>query len=191
MADITILSIIYNKTLAVVLGDKESYLIIMKRADYITKMQTMIGDGVTCGVYGPATDNTLKDFKTFCDFLYRNFKDHPKYEKMLPISNQPVRLYGIAKTHKFASPDILTTEKSKFPPIIAQTGTYTYNAAKITAEYLKPLVDEKPYIIRNTQDSPFILKAEPELETDKEYVLYDVESLFTNTPVRETIKLQP
>ena len=89
-------------------------------------MQTMIDDGITCGVYTPRTDNTLKDLKTFGDFLYCNLKDHPKYEKMLPILKQPERLYGTAKTHKFASPDIITTEKLKFRPIIAQTGTYTY-----------------------------------------------------------------
>ena len=63
----------------------------------------MIDDGITCGVYTSATDNTLKDLKTFRDFLYRNFKDHPKYDKMLPTSNQAGQLYGIAKTHKFAS----------------------------------------------------------------------------------------
>ena len=75
-------------------------------------MQTMIDDGITYGVYAPATDNKLTDLKTFRDFLY--FKDHPKYEKMLPTSNQHARLYGAAKTHKFASPDIITTEILKF-----------------------------------------------------------------------------
>ena len=130
-------------------------------------------DGITCGVYKPTTDNTLKDLKTFRDFLYRDFKDHLKNEKMLPILNQPVRLYGTAKTHKFASPNIITTGKLKFRPIIAQNGTY------------KLLVDENPYIIRNTQDFPSILKVKPPLETDEEYVSNDVESLFTNIPVRD------
>ena len=64
--------IINDKTLAVVPGDKDSCVIIMRIA---------------------------------------NFKDHPKYQKMLPTSNQPARLYGTAKAHKFASPHIITTEK--------------------------------------------------------------------------------
>ena len=102
---------------------------------------------------------------------------------MLPTSNQPARLYGTAKTYKSASPDIITTEKLKFRPIIAQNGTYTYNAAQVIAEYLKPLVDENPYIIRNTQDFPSILKAEPPLEMDEEYLSYDVKSLFTNETI--------
>ena len=32
-------------------------------------MQAMIDDGITCGAYTPATDNTVKDLKTFSDFL--------------------------------------------------------------------------------------------------------------------------
>ena len=69
-------------------------------------MQAMIDDGITTGVYKPTTDNTLKDLKTLHDFIYRNFKNHPKYKKMLPTSNQPARLSGTAKAHKFTSPDI-------------------------------------------------------------------------------------
>ena len=102
---------------------------------------------------------------------------------MLQTSNQPARLYGTAKTHKSASPDIITIEKLKFCPIIAQNGTYTYNAVQVIAEYLKPLVDENPYILRNRQDFPSILKAEPALETNEEYVSYDAESLFTNETI--------
>ena len=97
-------------------------------------------------------------------------------------------LYGSVKTHNCASPDIITTEKLKFRLILGQTGTYTYNAAQVTAEHLKPLTDdENPYIIHNTQEFSSIIKAEPPLETDEEYVSYNAESMFTNIPVRETI----
>ena len=67
----------------------------------------MIDDSITCGVYITTTDNTLKNLKTFRDFLYRNFKDHLKYEKILLTSNQPAQLYGSAKTHKLHSTDII------------------------------------------------------------------------------------
>ena len=75
----------------------------------------------------------------------------------------------------------------KFHPIIAQTGTYTYNVAQAIAKYLKPLCSENNYIIRNTQEFPMPLKQQNPLLPDKEYVSYDVESLFTNVPVHETI----
>ena len=50
---------------------------------------------------------------------------------MQPDSNQPATLYGTAKTHKFQSLEDITVVNLKFRPIIAQTGTSTYNAAKV------------------------------------------------------------
>ena len=60
---------INDKTLATVPGDKDSCVILMKKADYKAKMQTMTEDGIACGLYKPTTENTLKDLKAFCDFL--------------------------------------------------------------------------------------------------------------------------
>ena len=103
--------------------------------------------------------------------------------------NQPGQLYGTAKTHKFTNIDEITIDNLKFRPIIAQTGTYTYNAAQVIAKYLKPLCSGNNYIIRNTQEFPMshVLKQQDPLLPDEEYVSYDVESLFTNVPVHETI----
>ena len=46
----------------------------------------------------------------------------------------------------------------------------------------------KSYIITNTQHFPDMIKQQPPLKGNEEYVSYDVESLFTNVPVRETIE---
>ena len=69
---------------------------------------------------------------------------------MLPKSNQPGQLYGTAKTHKCNSIDDISLENLKLRPIIAQSGSYTYNAAQVTADYLKPLCSDNDYITRNT-----------------------------------------
>ena len=92
------------------------------------------------------------------------------------------------KTNKFDSTNTNSIEELKFCPIIAQTGTYTYDAALSIAEYLKPLCDENPHIIRNTQDFLNLLKDKPPLEPDEEYLLYDVESLLTNILIKDTIE---
>ena len=42
---------------------------------------------------------------------------------MYPHSNQPVKLYGKAKTHKFNHMQEISQEKLKFRLIIDQTGT--------------------------------------------------------------------
>ena len=74
---------------------------------------------------------------------------------------------------------------SKFRPIIDQTGTMTYNAAKVISDHLKPLCKNK-YTINDTLSFADMLKRLPPLPDD-EYVSYDVVSLFTNIPLDETI----
>ena len=106
---------------------------------------------------------------------------------MRPVSNQFGRIYATAKTHKFNPLDDINVNNLKFRPIISQIGTYTYNAAKVIAEYLKPLCSNQ-YKISDTQEFASLIKDQAPLNDDEEYVSYDVDSLFTNIPVAETIK---
>ena len=100
----------------------------MKKPDYVTKLDTMIDDGIMRG-------NTLKELSRFQDFLYRNFHNYERYKDMQPDSNQLVRLYGTAKTHKFKTLEDITVASLKYRPIIDQTGEFTYNAAKVISDY--------------------------------------------------------
>ena len=127
--------LIKNDTLVVILGDKASCVIIMDKVDYVTKMEEMIKNGIQKGVYVETEDNTLRDLKHFQDFLYRNFKNNEHYNKMYPTSNQPAQLYGTAKTHKHENIDGINVQYLNFRPIIAQTGTCTYNAAQVISNY--------------------------------------------------------
>ena len=64
----------------------------------------MIDEGIKNGIFTPTEDNTLNDLRKFQDLLQRNFKDKfTIYEDMIPVSNQPGRIYTTAKTHKFSS----------------------------------------------------------------------------------------
>ena len=105
---------------------------------------------------------------------------------MRPVSNQSGRLYATVKTHKFTLLDEIIIEKLKFRPIISQVGTYTNNATKVIANYLKPFCQSE-YKINGTQSFPSMLKDQKPLNPNEEYVSYDVDSLFTNIPVDETI----
>ena len=178
---------IQNKDVVVVKGDKDSSVVIMNKLDYLSKLQAMIDDGIKNGTYVETTDNTLQDLSRFQDFLYRNFyKKYSRYDDMYPSSNQPARLYGTAKTHKFENLKDISVEKLKFRPIIDQTGTFTYNTAKVISDYLRPLCKNE-YSINDTQKFPEMLSSIPPLQDDEEDVSYDVESLFTNIPIQETI----
>lgn len=57
-----------------------------------------------------------------------------------------------------------------------------YNAVKAIADYLKPLSGNE-YKIRDTQNFVSMSKYQSPMNEDEEFVSYDVDSLFTNTPV--------
>ena len=80
---------------------------------------------------------------------------------MLPSSNQPAQLYGTAKTHKFDDINEITVDSLKFRSIIAPKRLYKNN----------------DFIIKNTQDFAQILREQPPLEENKEYVSYDIDLL--------------
>ena len=171
-----------NDNVVLLHADKESCIIILSKINYVDKVNEIIQDGITKGIYEVATDNTHKDLASFQNFLYRHFKSHPDYDKMRPSSNQPARFFATAKTHKFDNFKDINIENLKLRPIIDQTGTATYHASKVVANYLRPLTSNK-FVIKDCLLFADILKSTV-LEKEEEIVSYDVESLFTNIIIR-------
>ena len=162
-------------------------VVVMNRTDYNNTMQKMIDDGIKNKMYEETADDTLKDLKNFSEFLLRNFKKYENYDDMRPVSNQPDKLYGTAKTNKFDNLKDITRQNSKCCPITDQTGTFTYEAAKVIGSYLKPLCQNN-YFISDIQRFPDMLSNLPPLLDDKEHVSSDVESLFTNISIKDTME---
>ena len=106
------------------------------------------------------------------------------HHQMLSTSNQSIRIYTFAKTHKFPSVDSVNVNDLMFKSIIDQTGTMTYNAAKVISEYLRTLCENK-YAINDTLSFADMIKHLPPLQNN-EHVSYDVVLLFTNIPLDET-----
>ena len=158
----------------------------MNKVNYIKKTETMIEEGIKNGTYAEAGDTTMQDLKRFQDFLRRNFRKYEHYNEMYLECNEPAKMYGTAKTHKFGRTDNIEIKKLKFRLIIDQTGTYTHKAAKVISRCLKPLCDSE-YTIKDTQSLAKLIKELPPLKEDKEDVSYDLESLFTNIPINGTI----
>ena len=135
-------SLMQDENIVILQGYKDSSMVIIDKSDYTQKLEDMIEQGISKGTYERTDDNTLQDLKRFQDFLYRNFYNYENYDKITryPHSNQPAKLYGTAKTHKFKYVKEITKEQIKFQPIIDQTGTYTYGAAQGISQYPKTLM---------------------------------------------------
>ena len=139
-----LIDMIGDKDLVLSNGDKDSSVNVMNRFD----MQKMIDDGIINKIFEEITDHSLKDFENFQQLLYRNFK-HENYDDMGPVRNQLAVLYGTAQTHKFEKLKDITPKTLQCCPIIDQTRTFTYKAAKVISHYLKPL-SKKEYSISDT-----------------------------------------
>ena len=135
---------INNDKIAIVSGDKDSCVVIMTREDFNNKLEAMLNDGISKGIYTATEDTTLRELKLFQNFLHWNFKDkYVNYEEMRPASPEPGKLYVTAKTHKFNLLDDITVDNLKRRPIISQLATYTYNASGVISQYLKPLCENE------------------------------------------------
>ena len=176
-----------NENIVLLSGDKDTSMTIMNKTDYQNKVQKMINDGISVGKYVHTEDTIIKDLSSFQSFLLCHFNDHPQYKDMRPSNNQPARLFATAKTHKFHNIKDANLKELKLRPIIDQTATCYYHASKVIANYLKPLA-ENDYVINDTQRFPSMLNDLPPLnEEEEKEVSYDVESLFTSVPVKDTI----
>ena len=175
-----------NKDLVLLSGDKDSSVVILDTACYKEKIDRSLNDGISKGVdVIEKNGKTLIELKSFQNFIYRNFKKHKKYKEMRPTLSQSARLFATAKTHKFTDTKQININNLKLHPIIDQTGTHLYDCSKVISQYLQPLAINE-YTISDSLSFPDILR-ENLLDSNEEYVSYDVDSLFTSIPLGETI----
>ena len=114
----------------------------------------------------------------------KNLKKIPSevYDKLRSTGSSPGILYGLPKIHK---PDF--SSKFQFRPIFAAYKTPSYNLAKYLVPILNPLTTNQ-YTVENSYKF-----AEEIQDQDGASGLvmasFDVENLFTNIPLQETIQI--
>ncbi|KAK3748690.1 hypothetical protein QZH41_006282 [Actinostola sp. cb2023] len=169
--------------------DKGSGVVIMDRDEYTRLLQEASVDDTSKFV--PIDDKRPKQRgrppKHFHPLLQKEKEIHTVVHQILPkpiaVSVSPngsrlAHLYGLPKTHK---------EKLSMRPILSASGTYNYHIAKWLEEKLSPLsVNE--YTINDTFGFSDEIRKFSIKENDI-LVSYDVTSLFTNVPLKETINI--
>ena len=97
-----------------------------------------------------------------------------------PVGTRPGIMYGLCKVHK----DIIDS-CPPFRPVLSAINTPTYKLAKFLVPVLKSLTSNE-YTVNDS--FPF---AEEIVEQDSEFLMgsLDVDSLFTNIPLEETIDI--
>lgn len=170
-----------NDQIVISKADKGNAVVIQNISDYKKKINDLLN---TSGKFKKLEhDPTVEREK----YLYNHLKyiwdtrglDKTILDRIQPCGSRAGVMYGLPKVHKNGLP---------IRPIISAVKTYNYNLAKYLDEILKPLIKDNNMMLIDTYD--FINKvSKMKLDRDKFLLSFDVESLFTNIPTDETIKI--
>ena len=92
------------------------------------------------------------------------------------------RKHGNLKTHKLKS----KTDEWTFRPIVSSMGTYNYELEKCFGKLLNPIIPSQHCA---TDSLAFCVEIQKVSGFNQFMISYDLCSLFTNIPLKETIKL--
>ena len=169
-------------------ADKGNSVVIIDRADYLKRLHELVDDTSKFEEVKVKTDkdyNFMKKQKDIVDDLLSELVEKQSItaairEKLSPNGPNPARLYGLPKVHK-----PLTDGLPKYRPIISQIGSPTYKIAKYLLDFVKPFTTNE-YTVKDTFEFVSMLDGK-----DHRLVMgsLDVESLFTNIPLDETINI--
>ena len=115
----------------------------------------------------------LKDSNVNTDTIFDNLK---------PCGSYPGVLYGLCKVHKGVKPG---DESPPFRPILSAINTPSYKIAKFLVPLLADLTKNK-YV---SKDSFEFAKNVRNKNPDLFMASFDLDSLFTNVPIDETIDI--
>lgn len=169
-----------NNDLIVTKADKGNSIVILNKDEYINKVQDIIhSDDFIPLRSDPTTryNTEVKNNINHCKFLFPN-----DYSSRLitPMNPQAPVLYGLPKIHKDNVP---------VRPVVSYIGCPAYELAKKLNDIIKEKSSFYPkYSIQNTAD--LIAKIRDViLPPNSIFLSLDVDSLFTNVPYQETLKI--
>ena len=171
-----------NSQLVILKPDKGNGVVVMNRVDYDTAIYNIIND---TSKFKKLSKDVTKLREGQLQRFMRKLKSNSifnesNYKSIYPSGSNPARIYGLPKMHKkFES-------LPKFRPIVSSIGCFNYELSSFLGNLLKPYVSTE----LSPKDSfTFVEKLKKVRFNDSFLISFDVESLFTNIPLEETINL--
>lgn len=124
------------------------------------------------------TQNRMKN--VLDPLLEKGTIDKKLFDRLLPKGGQPGKIYGLCKVHKNAVDGC-----PPFRPILSAINTPTYNLSKFLIPILEPLTKNR-YVIKDSFSFVDDIKKQ---DSELFMASFDVEALFTNIPLDETINI--
>ena len=179
-------SLMSNKNIIIQKADKGNTVVITDREKYLQGVKNVISDtskfiqlSIPPDKYINYIVNVEKKFRQLFKELYDNDKiNKEEFDRICPIGSKPGILYGNPKVHK-----PVVNNLPKFRPILSAINTPGYNLAKFLIPILQPLTENEFTV----KDSFSFAKEITTYDSSLFMASLDVESLFTNIPLHETI----
>ncbi|VDO51390.1 unnamed protein product [Schistosoma margrebowiei] len=172
-----------NNEVMILRPDKGSGVVLMNKADYVTKMKQILDDQLRFKVnksQKDLTDSTEKRINGMLrELLKRKMIGNSTYNDLKPRGSRLPHMYGLPKVHKHDVP---------LRPILSMINSPYHKVARWLAEKLEPVHRR---LATYTLKDPFQFadRLNRTNVADKFMVSFDVTSLFTNIPLLETIDI--
>ena len=161
--------------------DKGRGVVILGKDDYTNKMNDILNDQSKFRNIGQPNFQEIFKVEDRINRFLRTLKrdgiiSEHTYEDLFCSGSSFGILYGLPKIHKQGIP---------LRPILASFNSPNYKLAKFLVPLLEPLTRNQ-YTLKNSEDFKIRILSQ---DSDLYMSSLDVESLFTNVPVRETINI--
>ena len=172
-----------DKSIVVTKPDKGRGVVILDKTSYIDKVKSILSDATKFHLINEPVLKTIRQVEDKVNRIISKLKklsmiSDSVYKELHVSGSTPGILYGLPKVHKVLVP---------LRPIFAACGTPTYKLAKFLVPLLSTLTVNE-YTIKNSSEFVNSLSG-LELTSDMVMASFDVQNLFTNIPVKETIEI--
>ena len=179
-----------NEDIIIQRADKGNTVVILDRVTYITKIEELLSntEKFLPISFKHSINKELRHLldleKALIDTLDRllsqSYLSQSDYEFLKPSGSNPGVLYGLCKVHKE-----IVGDSPPFRPILSSIGTSSYNLAK----FFVPILKEYTVNEYTIKDSFSFAKNITAQNSSLYMASFDVDNLFTNIPLDETIEI--
>ena len=179
-----------NNEIIIQKADKGNTVVILDRNSYISKIEELLSDTNKFRpiLFKHSVNKELRHLldmeealiETLDKLLTLNYLSNSDYNFLKPSGSKPGVLYGLCKVHKKS-----IGNSPPFRPILSSIGTCTYKLAK----FFVPLLSEHSKNEFTLKDSFSFAEDIAKQNVNLYMASFDVDNLFTNIPLDETIEI--
>ena len=181
-------SLLQDENIIIQKSDKGNSVVVLNKSDYVERMHELLADTNKfrkLNIKEGKDYNFLINQELRISKVLRRLRDNGAlseavYRHLNPTGTQPSVLYGLAKVHK-----ALVNNIPKLRPILSAVNTPTYGLSQYLNSIMKPFTTNE-YTTRDSFSFATDIRSK---DATKYMASLDVDSLFTNIPLAETIDI--